>query len=351
MKILVGIPTYNGAHRVDWLLKSISMRTGKNIEYKIVVCDDSGKKDHQEKTISLVDKWNSLLPIVLIINNKNMGVAATWNILIRSQSSQYIILINDDIIVAKDWLENMVYFLENNNIGAVGYDCAIINEEDMPGLVISIDATVKPRDYFTRAQIDNFDYNQNLPPLRCPISSGCFFGFNRDKYNLVGGFDENYYAFSEEFDFYTALVSRGYPNYYLRCPNNWHVISATFKTAPEINANVISERSRLYYIKKWNGDHTVVESRYMSRIPFQRVKWICNNKIYEDIITSNYGYYTIDEIRNFVTEGYRNILKRDPDESGLNHHVDLISSGRLTREKFLDVLRCSKEYMIRFKVN
>ena len=52
----------------------------------------------------------------------------------------------------------------------------------------------------------------------------------------------------------------------------------------------------------------------------------------------------IDEIRNFVTEGYRNILKRDPDESGLNHHVGLISSGRLTREKFLEALRLCEEY-------
>lgn len=56
----------------------------------------------------------------------------------------------------------------------------------------------------------------------------------------------------------------------------------------------------------------------------------------------------IEEIKNFVIEGYRKILLREPDPRGLNHYIDEISSGRITKEKFLEILRTSREYRIRF---
>lgn len=295
VKVLVGIPTYNGAHRVDWLLQSIYMRTDKNIDYNIVICDDSGNKEHQEKTRSVTDKWHSVLPVNLLINDKNMGVAKSWNRIIKSEDSQYIILINDDIIVSRDWLENMVYFLDNNhNAGAAIYDCLFINEEDIPQLLSSINPTIKPRDPFTRKQIDNFDYNNDTYPLRCMVGWGCFFGFRRDIYNTFGEFDENYFAYFEEFDFFTNLASHGLPNYILRYPRNWHIWSATSKDAPELNIGSTFEKSREYYNKKWNGDHIVSNSVYMSRIHFQNVKWTCNGNMYERILIDNYGYFQIE---------------------------------------------------------
>lgn len=293
-KILIGIPTYNGYRRIDSLLQSISMRTGKDIDYKIVICDDSGKKEHQNKTISLVYKWRSDLPIELIINDKNLGVAKSWNRLINSHDSEYIILINDDIIVANNWLENIIYFLDNNqNIGTAIYDCIFINEEDIKQLLSSINPIIKPRDPFTRIQIDDFDYNKDTFPLRSMVGWGCLFGFGREIYDLVGGFDEHYFAYFEEYDFLTSLASLGYSNYILRDPKNWHVWGATSKHAPELNITDTFEKSKEYYTKKWNGDHMITMNRYMSKIPFQKVKWISNNDIHEEILIDDYGYFNV----------------------------------------------------------
>lgn len=293
VKVLVGIPTYNGAHRVDWLLHSISMRTGKDVEYKIVVCDDSGKSDHQEKTRSVVNKWSSHLPIELIVNGRNMGVAASWNRIVKSNDSRHVILINDDMIVAKDWLENMTYFLDNNpNAGGIGHYCFVINEEDVPKLLSSPDAIVSPRHPFTRLQTNESDtvFCQAALPERCMAAVGNFFGFRRDMYNMVGGFDENYFAFYEESDFGTALASHGYPSYVLPCPKNWHIWSATFGHAPEINPGIVMTKSREYYTQKWNGHCEITHQRYMSKISFQKVKWICKGKEYEELVKGMYGF-------------------------------------------------------------
>jgi hypothetical protein len=53
----------------------------------------------------------------------------------------------------------------------------------------------------------------------------------------------------------------------------------------------------------------------------------------------------IDDIKNFVTEGYRKILLRDPDPIELQRHTDLISSGGTTNGIFLSDLRNSEEYI------
>ncbi len=50
-----------------------------------------------------------------------------------------------------------------------------------------------------------------------------------------------------------------------------------------------------------------------------------------------------EKIKNIVTQGYRDILKRDPDSGGLLHYTDSIKRG-LSEEKFYYILRTSEEY-------
>jgi GT2 family glycosyltransferase len=356
LKVLIGIPTYNGAHRVDCLLRSISIRTDKDIDYKIIICDDSGKKDHQKKTENIVNKWKDRIPAEILINDKNMGVGASWNRLVRSCDSEYIVIIDDDIIVEKDWLKNMIYFLENNpNAGMVCYNFLTINEGDM--VKLSSPDTVRPR----KLNIENFKYDQNASLLSILNTAGIF-GFDRNKYNTIGGFDENYRAIYEEIDFFTTLTSLGYPCYMLKCPNSWHVWGATFRNAPEIDLPSILNRSEKYYNEKWHGNPNVVSIRHTDNIPLQKVKWVCKDITYEKLLERNYEsnkqdityeeyltkshWYDTRNVRDFVIYGYRNVLKREPDPGGLEHYVRYISSGGITKERFLEILRNSEEYKI-----
>ncbi len=54
-----------------------------------------------------------------------------------------------------------------------------------------------------------------------------------------------------------------------------------------------------------------------------------------------------EEIKNIVTQGYRNILKREPDPGGLSNYINEIKNG-LSVEKFYHVLRTSVEYGQKF---
>lgn len=57
----------------------------------------------------------------------------------------------------------------------------------------------------------------------------------------------------------------------------------------------------------------------------------------------------IEEIKNYVIEGYRKILSRNPDPDGLSYYIRSIQRGNLTKEKFLDTLKNSNEYKTKLK--
>ncbi len=54
-----------------------------------------------------------------------------------------------------------------------------------------------------------------------------------------------------------------------------------------------------------------------------------------------------NEIKDTVTQGYRNVLKREPDPGGLSNYINEIKNG-LSIERFYHILRTSEEYRQRF---
>lgn len=262
MKVLIGIPTYNGAQRIDYLLQSIYNRN-TDIEYKILICDDSGNEKHRDLVNKIVNRYSSVENIGLIVNNKNLGVASSWNRIIRySGRDDVIILINDDVIVAKDSIKNLAFLVGNNeNIGAAAYECYNIKEEDMYAMSLGI-----------------LPLGTKIDPKRSLVAWGAFWGFTKYKYDLVGGFDEYYHAYYEETDFCTYLANKGYINCISKCPRSYHVISATLK---HFDYQDLVNKSYRHYMEKWGYLNT---DNILSRIPIQRVKWLCNNQMYESEI-------------------------------------------------------------------
>lgn len=263
-ELLIGIPTFNSPKRLDYVLSALKPRI-QNVDYRVVVCDDSGKIENQNLTKKVIDKYSSSINIKYIENRKNSGVATSWNYIIRSddENSLFIILLNDDIIIVKDSIETMLYFLKNNlNAGAVAYELNILKEQEIPKILAIGD--------------NNSPKIPNSPKISL-VAWGAYWGFSREKYNIVGGFDEYYYIYYEETDFCTALATLGYPNYLLRCPKSWHIGSASISP---IDRSAHFARSFAYYNEKWKVSHKWQEA-VMNKIPKQKVKWICEQNIYE----------------------------------------------------------------------
>jgi GT2 family glycosyltransferase len=295
--VSIGIPTYCGAELgendlLGMCLRAIRLRTCTEIPYEIVVVDDSGKLDHQNKSEALARQFGARW----LAHRENRGVAAGWNTLVRSASTPFNVLLNDDFYVSRGWLDALVYFLrENPKAGSGGLHAYFCLLADVPRLLTSADATIIPREYFTKREAPEYltEHHGREQPGRVMAPPGCGFGMSREKYDLIGGFDESLgKAFYEESDAGTSLASKGFPTYALQWPACYTIMSATFGRSPELTAGGdVFAGPRAKYIAKWNGHTEVTHPRYMDKIPFQKVRWLDPNGPREELITGEHGFH------------------------------------------------------------
>jgi GT2 family glycosyltransferase len=238
--------------------------------YDLLVVDDSGRDEHRSRSKAVSDQYGARW----FAHDRNRGIAAAWNTLVRSGDSPLIVLLNDDIVVRRGWLEAALYALRLNlHAGAVSLHFNFITREDAQNLVNDPNGVPPARDPFTKER-KNEDHDPNGEPGKVMCPAGCAFGFSREKFDLVGGFDEVYFSMYEESDFGTALASRGFPSYCLPWPTLGHIWSATFEKAPELNASWRLGQSRARYIEKWSGHFEQTNPRYMAGCPDRLTKWL-----------------------------------------------------------------------------
>ena len=286
----VAIPTYNGWRRVKNLLENLRQRTGLTVPHDVVVCDDSGKHDHRELVKKICQEYGAQY----VEHAVNRGVAASWNTLVRSTDREMVALLNDDVLVARNWLDYLYYaVMENPKVGSFSLPCYFIAAEDAFEIVKAPDASVVPLNvrYESGVLIRNERF-RSMPeqkddqPGKVMCPAGCLFGFQRETWELVDGFDSRYFAFYEETDFGVSCAYRGMPAFTLPAPHdNYHLWSATFGSAPEIPAGQIMIDSRNRFVEKWSGilgvrfqDAPEIHSLLMDKIAPFPVRWLGPDK-------------------------------------------------------------------------
>lgn len=291
-KVTIGIPVYNRGAALVNLLQNLRQRTPADIDHEIIVVDDSGLPEHRKLTLSACQAFGA----TYVEHSKNMGVAAGWNTLVRSgKNSEFCVILNDDVFVANDWLYYMVYALqENPKVGSFGMNCRFIAKTDAAEIIKNANARVIPLNVHWRdgnlvrtERYKSMPLEEDGPPGRVMCPTGCFFGFRRETYDLVGGFDERYFAFYEETDFGVSCAWRGLPSFVLGVPDhNYHMWSASFASAPEVPASEIMVRSREAFVRKWTellgvkfSDAPEIHHLLMDKIPPIQLKWLGIGKV------------------------------------------------------------------------
>ena len=116
-KVSVVIATYKrGNEYLKKALLSVVNQTYKNIE--IIVVDDNGDKSFSDKTESVIEEVKKDYPdanIVLYLNEKNVGSAASRNKGIELATGKYVgFLDDDDYYLPEKTEKQLAYFIENN---------------------------------------------------------------------------------------------------------------------------------------------------------------------------------------------------------------------------------------------
>lgn len=109
--ISVIVCTYNHQKWIERCIRSLQNQTGiKNDSFEIILVDDASK----DKTKYILKKFKDYKNIVLINNSKNMGLTKSLNIALKKSTGRYLVRVDSDDYVHRNFLFFMKFFLDKN---------------------------------------------------------------------------------------------------------------------------------------------------------------------------------------------------------------------------------------------
>jgi len=240
------ITSFNTADITANCLKSIYQDKGlKDIPFETIIIDNNSTDD----SVSKIKKF----PIILIQNKTNSGFGKANNQGLKIAQGQYILLLNSDTIILHSAISQSLNWLSGHP-EAHGCTAQLLNKDKtiqasggyFPDLLNVftwctglddlpfVNNFIKPfhphtPNFYTH---DNFylkDHSQDWV-------TGAFMLYRKSIYDTVGGFDENYFMYGEEYE-YQYRMHLSFPQsqvWYLVGPQIIHLggASAITKTDP-----------------------------------------------------------------------------------------------------------------------
>lgn len=116
IKVTIGLCVKNAARVLKIALHSISIQDYPHELMKLVIVDD-GSSDN---TLSLAMKFSQETDIrTFVTSSKGKGLGTTRQIAVDNAEGDYIVWVDDDLVLSKDFIRKEVEFMErNSNIGA-----------------------------------------------------------------------------------------------------------------------------------------------------------------------------------------------------------------------------------------
>ena len=216
------ILNYNGEKFLENCLESIIRET--NQSYEIIVVDNNSPDKSGEKFSKKYQKCN------FILNKKNVGVSEGLNIGIRNARGKFVVLLNNDLIVAPKWLEHLFDAHEIYGNGLYQPKFLKMNDRsvlDSAGNLISIFGFGFSRE---KGKKDTLQYNAIE---EIGFAAGTCLFCTKEIFDKVGLFDEKLFAYNEDLDLGWRAKLLNYKSYYVPKSIVYHHGSAQWKWSGE----------------------------------------------------------------------------------------------------------------------
>ena len=263
--VAIIILNWNRSALTNQTIESLQKISHRYFSYKIVVVDNASSDDS-------VAKISSKNPsIKLIVNKTNLGYVGGNNIGISwalSENFDYIMLINNDVVVKPDFLDNLVHFFEHHpDISIVGpkiyfapgheYHQKRYHKDDLGKVIWSYGGRMDWNNILgSNIAIDKVDRGQfGQPNYDVDFISGCCLMTKSSVFHQIGLFDEMYFMYLEDVDFCHLATMNGYK---LACvPSSiiWHLNAGSSKAGGNLQYYFLT-RNRLVFGMRYASPRT-----------------------------------------------------------------------------------------------
>ena len=227
LRTTVVIPVYNQLDYTGRCLESLRIH-GKGIREIIVI--DNGSMNSTAEYLSGLDY------VTVIRNDENLGCAAAWNQGLSAASADWVLFLNNDVIVTSGWLEGMLEFAEAKPVD-----------------VVSPAIREGPCDYDIDSYAAKF-VTRMKRHTRMGVANGICFAVRRTVFEKVGRFDENFRIGQfEDADFFRRVALAGFRLGITGRSFIHHFGSVTQNHIRSVDKDSSYEAAnRAYYRRKWD---------------------------------------------------------------------------------------------------
>jgi len=248
--ISVVILTYNSEKHIGKCIQSLLCESNRIKE--VIVVDNYS----QDKTIEIVKKSKNT---ILISNKVNLGFAKGTNVGIKKSKGDKILVLNPDTVISTGSIGKLLNCQTRLNADIVGGKLLKNNGSIHNSFVRKPDLLTGIFDFTNLRKIIPFDFfhkqhyylHEKYPNKGIEVDavSGAYMLVNREVFESIGLFDENFFMYLEDIDFCVRAKQSGLKVVF--CPKSviLHEGGASSNNADKINHKAWSD-SRKYYFSK-----------------------------------------------------------------------------------------------------
>lgn len=263
VKVSVVVATYKRENALRNALYSLTKQTYKNFE--VILVDDNDNSEWTSKVSAIVNEVSTEIDIKHIVNEHNLGSAASRNAGIAAAKGQYITFLDDDDVYLPEKIEEQLKNMISSDADYGITDLYLYNEND-----VLIDKRI-------RSYIKSLEENELMKyHLREHMTGTDTFMFKTEYLRKIGGFPgidigDEFYLMKE------AILGGGqfcyaphcYVKAFVHSGENEGLSSGERKINGE---NALHDEKKRYYVYLSRKDIRYVEMRHYAVLAFAEMR-------------------------------------------------------------------------------
>lgn len=187
-------------------LKSIYKSDLKGLNYEILILDNTPNKNYK--------RHFAKYPNLKYIKTKKNNYCFALNLGINKSKSEFIVFLNQDIQVDKNWLKELLKTIrKNEKIGCVMPKILFSNSGKINSLGVKVN-----EDYYYEDIGFNKKDSENLHEHEIEHASGCSVLYRKSALEDIGGVDEDFVLYLEDVELSERLKNKGWK--IILCPKS-----------------------------------------------------------------------------------------------------------------------------------
>ena len=239
------ILSYNNVNLLKKCINSVIKYTDKGT-YEIIVIDNASNSETVNYLKSLEKDPSLKYVIKIIFNSSNKGFSAAFNQGLEIFNGDYVVMLNNDLKVSRNWLKQLLFhYVNNENIGLIGPVTNNIGNEAMVETFYISDYGYLQQSKLRALEKKDLFFETSNIAFFCVLLS-------RDVFKKVGFLDSSFgLGFFEDDDYCKRVKSLGYK---IICAEDvliHHELSASFSKLNIKKRNKLFRENKKIFEKKW----------------------------------------------------------------------------------------------------